>query len=155
MAFFEVCKNLGRLCVHQVKIKVIDAAQPQLTFKKLADLGFRFEIGIGQFVGQRKAVPRVTCDQAVAQGGFALPVRVAVRRVKVIETAVGKGIDHFVEFCGIHFLALHGQTHAAETEILFDFSESKHIVASPKNFGLLQALPRNSDGAIAPTRIAR
>ena len=71
-------------------------------------------------IGQNIALTRVAAGQALADGQFAFPVDIAVRRVEVVKARLQKVVDHFLDLLGVHVLPQHGQTHAAKAEISFD-----------------------------------
>lgn len=46
--------------------------------------------------GKNIFIPRIALDKTVAQRGFAFAVKIAVRRIEIIEAVFNKGINHFI-----------------------------------------------------------
>ena len=109
--------------VQQVEVEIFDAAGLQLAFQERADILLFVEEAVAQFVGQQVAVPRVTAGQAGAHGLLAQTAQVAVRGVKIAETACDEIVHHTADLVGVHavggavFAGDHRQAHHAETEL--------------------------------------
>ena len=120
-AALELLKAGGALGVHQIKVKIADAAGLQLAFKEGADIRLTVEIAGGELVGQRIALPGVAAREAALERLLAVAVQIAVGGVKVVETGVQKGVDHRAEFRIGALGSVAGQAHAAETEMAVYF----------------------------------
>ncbi len=127
-ATLELYKVFPVLRVHKIEVEIIDAAYFQLAFEKRTDVRFRLEIGLRQLIRKNIFPPGVSFYKAIAQSGFALSADIYVCRIEIIETAFYKRIDHFVKLGMVYFIAVHGQTHTAESEIFTYFF--KHILSA-------------------------
>ena len=125
---FEFFVSFGCLLVHKIKVEIIYAEYVQLAFKKRTDFAFAVEIRARKFVGENVFIPRVAFYETLRKSGLAFTVEIAVRGIEIIKTTCDKQIDHFRKFVEVDFVAVHRQTHATETEILFYFVKSVHIV---------------------------
>lgn len=97
----------------------------------------------GKFVRKHKFFPRITLHEAIAKRRFALPADIYVRGIEIIESFRQIIIDHAGKFFVILLLALHRQTHAAESEILFHSFKVLHS-QSLRFFLFRQTLPRHA-----------
>ena len=123
-AFFEFFIHVSVLRVHEVKIEVVDAADFELFFRQRAYFILGIEEMSRQLVCQEVFIARVARRQRRFDGGLAPLTEITVRRIKIIESARDKEVDHLFRFFDIDFaVGAHRQAHTSETEILFYFSE--------------------------------
>ena len=112
-------KGLPVLSVHQIKVKVVNAAVYELLPEQGADVRLLLEIAVGQLVRQQVFFPFMAAGQAGADGAFRPAVQIAPGHVKVVEAPVQEGIHHAAGLVIINFGSVHGQAHKAEAQFLF------------------------------------
>ena len=103
-----------------------DAAGGELAFKKGPDVRLRFEEVRRQLVGQNIVLTRIAARQAGLERLFAFALKIAVRRIEVVEARLQKRIDHPSGFLKVHAFPVHRQAHAAKAEILLDVVHPVH-----------------------------
>ena len=92
-------------------------------YSLIIEPGTAFEKAVGQLVCQQVTLPGVAAGQAVAQGGFAFAVQVAVGGVEVAEACCQKIVHHAAGLFKVHLTgrvgggAGKGQAHAAEPQL--------------------------------------
>ena len=124
-------KPLPALGVHQVEIKIVYPAGVQLLPEQGPDVLLLLKKIVGQLVGQNIALPWIPGGQAGLQCLLALPAKVAVGGVKIVEARRQKGIHHLRGLLDIHRIAHHRQAHKAKTELLLNFRKDRfHIHVS-------------------------
>ena len=106
--------------MHEVEIKIIDAAGLKLALEHRADVRLGLEKVLRQLVRQDVAVAQITARQAGLERLFALALQIAVRRVKIVEACVQKCVYHTVRLRDIDLAVLHRKAHKAKAEVLFD-----------------------------------
>lgn len=70
-----------------------------------------------------------TSVDAVADGSFALPIKVDACGIKVVEARIHIHIDHPCELIVVRLCAFHRQTHTAEAEIALFAFKAGHVVS--------------------------
>ena len=125
-AGLEVAVVLRALRVHQVKIEIRHATGFELAFKQRPDVRLALKKAPRQFVRQHVAFPRIAARQAGLERLFALALKIAVRRIEVVEARLQKRIDHPSGFLKVHAFPVHRQAHAAKAEILLDVVHPVH-----------------------------
>ena len=82
------------LRVHQVEVKILDAAGLELLLKQRADVRLGLEEVRRQLVGQDIAVAGIAAGEAGLQRGLALALQIAVGGIEVVEARVQKRVHH-------------------------------------------------------------
>ena len=108
------------LRVHQVEVKILDAAGLEPLLKQWADVRLGLEEVRRQLVGQDIAVAGIAAGEAGLQRGLALALQIAVGGIEVVEARVQKRVHHAACLREVDLAVLHRQKHAAEDEVLFD-----------------------------------
>ena len=109
--------------MHQVEVEVVHPAGLQLGEKQGPDLLLAFKKAVGELIRQQVALAGVAAGQAVAQGGFAFAVQVAVGGVEVAQARVHKIVHHAAGFFQVHITGRvgggtgEGQAHKAEPQL--------------------------------------
>ena len=93
-AFFEFFEYRFVLRVHEIKIKVVNAARFKLALEKGTDIFFAVEEVACQLVGKDVALARVALCQPFAHRYFAFAAEISVRGVKIVEALCDKGVNH-------------------------------------------------------------
>ena len=117
-ALLKVPVILSRLSMHQIKIKIVDAAFFKLILKERAYVRGALEIAARKFVRQYVTLSRITLYKTLPDGIFALFFDIAARRIEIVESLSHKKIDHLFGFLVIHLFPFHRQTHTAESQFL-------------------------------------
>ena len=117
--------------MHQIKIEIIYAAGFQLLLEEGTDVLVFLNVVAGQLVGKDVCFPGIAGGQAFLQRDLALAVKIAVGGVKIVEAVREKHVHHFAGFFKIHFLALHGKAHTAETKIFLHFVKTGLHIGIP------------------------
>ena len=131
--------------MHQVKVKIVDAAGLQLALKERTNVFFFFEKGHGQLVGQNIAAARMAAGKTGFDRLFAFALQIAVRGVKIVETGVQKGVDHLTGLLDINRAVFHRQAHKAKAEVLFDLLHGAKLLSSVINILILQENGENAN----------
>ena len=129
------------------QVKIFHTAGGKLFFKKRTYFLFAVEEGSGQLVNEQEAFARIALYKAVPKSGLALTVDINACCVKIVEAFCHEAVDHTCEFGIINLVAVHRQTHAAESEIFFHVFEAVwriavHFNAFPASNALPETLPR-------------
>ena len=119
-AGFEMIIIRQSLRVHEVKVKILDAAGVQLALEERTDIRLGLEEIRRQLVRQDIAVTGIALRETFAQRKLALALQIAVRGVEVVEARAQEGVDHFRRLRDVDLFALHRQAHEAEAKLLFD-----------------------------------
>ena len=119
-AGLEVIVVHRALGVHQVEVEVVHATGRQLAREERPDVRLGLEEVRRQLVCQNEAVPGIAAGEAGPQGRLALALGIAMGRIEVVEPGVQEGVHHLRRLGDVHLAVLHGQTHEAEAQILFD-----------------------------------
>lgn len=125
----EVAAALG---VHQIEVEVVHAAGGQLAAEEGLDIRLGLEIGVGELVGEEKAVPGIAAGQRLPDGQLALAADVAVGGVEIVEAGVQEGVHHLLGLPDVHLFFDHGQAHHAEAEVAVDLR--KEFVGHHRRF---------------------
>ena len=125
-AGLEVAVVLRSLRMHQVKIEIRHATGFELTFKQRPDIRLALKKAPRQLVRQHVAFARIAARQAGLERLFAFALKIAVRRIEVVEARLQKRIDHPSGFLKVHAFPVHRQAHAAKAEILLDVVHPVH-----------------------------
>ena len=126
------------LRVHEVKVKILDAAGVQLALEERTDIRLGLEEIRRQLVRQDIAVAGIAARETFAQRKLAFALQIAVRGVEVVEARAQKGVDHFRRLRDVDLFALHRQAHEAKAKILFDVlhANAPSCLACPCGHGL-------------------
>ena len=130
-------EDLPILSMHQIKIKILHPACPELLFKQRTDLILLCKEMGGQLIGKNISVPGITGCQSFPQSKFTFSAQVTVCGIEVIESGVKKCIHHLTELRHIHFSIYHWQAHTAKPEFSVNLREELILHRSTSPFGTI------------------
>ena len=120
VTFLKISKVVCSLCVHQIKVKILNTTGFQLALKQRTNVLLFFEKEVGEFIREDIAVTGITAGQTCFQSSLTLAAQITVSRIKVVEAIFQKSIHHTAGLLGIHLSVIHRQTHTTKAKILFD-----------------------------------
>ena len=97
-AFLKMTIRVLSLRVHEIEIKIVNAACVQLALEERAKICFGLGEVADQLARQNVMVAGIMAGQAGLQRQFTLALNIAVCRVEVIEACVQKSIYHTPRF---------------------------------------------------------
>ena len=133
--------------MEKIQVTVFYAAVGKLFFKKRTYFLFAVEEGSGQLVNEQEAVAWIALYKAVTKRGFTLTADINACGIKIVEAFCHEAVDHACEFGIIDLVAVHRQTHTAESEIFFHVFKALwliivHFSAFPASNALPETFPR-------------
>ena len=126
VATFVFLKIPSPLSMHEVKIKIFEAASVQLPLEIRLKVFFFFEAAPAAFVGERIRLAGITAGQAMLQSRFGFAGDINSRCVEIVEAFGHEMVDHYFELLFVDMVILHRQTHASEAESSFDCRKRFH-----------------------------